>query len=138
MVTINFGVKITREKPLRNPLLPEDVRKHEAEYCLYLENCGWRLETGDQVIGSSVSSNLKGGEMLIALDRILGTKVVRAEVDTPSFDLRLEFSNGLRLLVFCFGASNENLDNYTFFTRSAYYVSRFTGKLDRVVRDAES
>lgn len=131
MVTLYFGGKRLRNRPIHNLSLSEDVRKYQGEYCLFLKDCEWRIQTSDEVIASSVSSNEKGGAMLSALDRLVGEYVVSAEVNRPCFDLRIGFGNGINLIVFCLGGSDEELDNYTFFSGHGYYVSKFNGLFEK-------
>ena len=131
MATLYFGGKRPRARPLKNLRLSEEVRKYEGEYCLYLEDCDWRIQTRDEVIASSVSSNKEGGAMLLALESLVGESVVNAKVDKVSFDLRIRFGNGAELMVFCFGKSDEELDNYTFYLEECHYVSRFDGCLEK-------
>lgn len=130
MVTLHFGEKIVRESPLKNKYLSEDMRNYEGEQCLYLEDCDWRIQTSTSVLASSLSSNEEGGEMLVALNQLVGKRVTAAQLELPSFDLRLEFENDLRLVVFCFGKSLEDLDNYTFYSKEHSYTSKFNGKLE--------
>lgn len=135
MVSLCFGEKIRRKKPVDNPHLSEDVRNFDAEYCLYLQECGWRLQTCKQVIASSASPNDNDGPMLAGLRSIVGERVLTAEVEDVSCDLKLEFSNGVNLRVFCFGRSGEEWDNYTFYTPAFWYSSTSNGHLDSGARE---
>jgi len=125
MVSLKFGGKTEKIIPSRNSTLSEDLRKYEAEYSLFLQHCDWRLQRSSEVLASSASSNHEGGPMLAALHQIVGQRVMEVEVDFPSFDLKMEFENGVRLIVFCFGNSTDDWDNYIFSTHSSHYSSTF-------------
>ena len=134
MATLNFGERIKRCRPIKNPMISVDSQNFEGEYCLYLENCDWRLQTSAKVIASSASSNHEGGVMVTAFNQIVGRKVIDIALDITSFDIIIEFENGIRLTTFCLGASDEELDNYTFFTPRAIYTAKFSGVLVRDFR----
>ncbi|WAC20021.1 hypothetical protein OVA24_01340 [Luteolibacter sp. SL250] len=137
MVTLDFGGKVARLRPLKNRHVSEDARNYKGEYCLFLQHCAWRIESADEVICSSSSSNHHGGPMLRGLQRLIGQRVSEATVHAPSFDLVLQFGNGLRLSIFCV-VGIDDWDNYTFHTGSHIYASTYNGHLEESLRDTVS
>ena len=66
----------------------------------------------------------KGGPIDQTLERLVGSRVVRADLAAPAFDLMLEFDNGLTRAIFADGPAQSD-DDYVLFTRHwAYGVSR--------------
>jgi hypothetical protein len=134
MVTLDFGEKVKRARPLHNPTLSDEARNYEGEYGLYLQDCDWRLQTRQKVLASSASSNEAGGVMLTGLGQIVGQRVREVTFDPPSFDLAIDFANEIQLLVFCFGKSVEEFDHYSFFSPALVYTASSGGELVRASR----
>ena len=122
MVSIKFGDKIKRRTPIANPHISEEARKFEGEYCLFIEGCAWRIENEEKVLGCSESSNEPDGAMIRALSQLKNKKVVSVSLQYPSFDFSLLFEQGVRLHVFCFSNTTDELDNYILFTRDSAWT----------------
>lgn len=129
MVTINFGEKYQRARPLLNPHVDPITRDYEAHWSLFIENGSWRLESPTFVFCSSKSSNLAEDEMIKNLEHLHGAVVVNATVVEPSGDLIVCFSNQTRLLVFCDCMREDDGDNYSLFTPSRIYTVKSKGAL---------
>ena len=116
VICLDFGRKLPRIKPLKNPTLTEEQRNYEGEYSLYIE-CAWRLQTKKQVLCSSTSSNMTGQDMLNGLSQLIGGQVVKVAVRALGGDLTIHFDNGLILLVFADqGNEADDIDNYTYYS----------------------
>jgi hypothetical protein len=98
-----LGEKIPREKPLSNPGHPREYRENEGEVNL-LVWCTWRLRDDQHPISSSDDSPDHVRE---ALTRLVNASVAQVELISPAWDLRLHFSNGLVLEVFCDHLSDD-------------------------------
>jgi hypothetical protein len=125
MVTLYFGKKVLRERPLKNFSLADMVRKYEGEYCLFLVDCLWRIQDDRKVVASSASSNHKGGEMLEAVNHLIDDNIIKVDVDTISGDLVLYFSKGLKMLIFCYFSSQDDSTNYRYYTPKKIYDLKF-------------
>lgn len=116
LVTLSFGKKMPRTTPLRNSKLSAEQRQFEGEYELYIE-CAWRLESKDEVICTSTSSNEHGSIREQRLLRLPGQVVSTASISSPGFDLRLCFDYSTSLIVFADQANETDCYvNYTFLT----------------------
>lgn len=91
-----LGDQIPREQPVRNPAHPESFRMNRgaAELLVW---CSWRLERFTDVLASSDQERL-GVSMLM---RLVGTEITNLECVAPAWDLRIDFSDGHRIVVFC-------------------------------------
>ena len=89
-----LGGKVRRERPLRNPKLPESIRRSEGEFGLMIW-CSWQLRDHKGPVTSSAdeSAGLETG-----LDRLRGKTICKVSVDDGWY-LRVDFSGGLRLSV---------------------------------------
>lgn len=113
-ISLDFGGKQPRERPLKNPHLTDDQQRFEGEYVLYV-TCTWRLQLRDRVICSSTSSNAKDGPLQKGLGRLVDDIVNQVSVGPPAFDVEIRFQSGLVLLVFCDISNDEDEDNYSIF-----------------------
>lgn len=121
-VALDFGRRVPRRRPLRNPCLSTDQQMYQGEYSL-LVTCAWRLQGRKRVICSSTSSNHEAGPMQTALKRLIGTRVHGISLHGPALDMKISFDGGLALLVFCDQANEKEAeDNYSFFSPSAVYT----------------
>jgi hypothetical protein len=78
--------------------------KHRIEtgvFC-FIILCSWRIETSNEIIctwqdndGDDYSKIFSSAELF------KGSKVIKIDLSMPSYDLTIEFSNGLILKVFC-------------------------------------
>jgi len=94
--TLICGDKVPRPKPLANPMHPQEFREFRGSHEL-LVWCSWRLEQRDAVLASSAQERLGTAE----LNRMCDATVESVDCTPPAWDLRIAFSNGLRLVVFC-------------------------------------
>jgi hypothetical protein len=132
MFTLELGEKFPRDRPVQNPHLAAVVREHEAEFCLFVKDTPWRVQSVTEVVATWLDANAKDGPMVAALDRLAGARVVAAELDEPARDLKLSFDNGLTLVVFPDGSpsESENDDDYTLFTRHWSFSVRDGGRVE--------
>jgi hypothetical protein len=130
-VLFDFGMKIPREKPLKNQYLSEVVRNNESEKSLFVR-CVWRIISKQEVICGCWEDNSNGGPMLQGLERFLGSKVVRTVLSCPGLDLNLEFDNGLTLQIFCDSTDTteeKDYQNYWLTVPAGHYVVNAKSKL---------
>jgi hypothetical protein len=92
-----LGAKIRRAESISLRGRADEFDQFEGEANL-LVWCTWRLDTDASPLSSSddVQENV-----VAALQRLVGHKVANVQVDLPGWDLRIDFSGGLRLRVFC-------------------------------------
>lgn len=95
--TLVLGKKVARPVPLTNLAHAENYRQNEGEANL-LVWCSWRLDEPDQPVTSSDDTTQAIAQ---GLGRIVGATLTSLEASPPAWDLKLAFSNGLRLSVFC-------------------------------------
>ena len=112
-VTLDFGRKIERARPLRNPNLPESLRHFKGEFGVFIQNCAWRLDS-DRIVCSSKTPNDNQGAMVRGLRMLIGQHVVTTTAMLPGHDLVIEFSKAhtLRLFCDCFDQERDG-DNYS-------------------------
>lgn len=116
VVALDFGQKIQRSRPLRNPSLTHEQRHFEGEISIIVE-CAWRIDSPIRVLGGSADDNRQGGPMLNALDKLIGSRVEGVRALAPGYDLLVVFEEDLRLGVFAVETNlDENIDNYSIFT----------------------
>ena len=94
--TLVLGDRVLRETPLSNPAHPEAFRKFRGTVEL-LVWCSWRLQGEAAVLASSAQEEAG----LPHLDALVGATVAAIVCAAPAWDLVLDFSNGLRLQIFC-------------------------------------
>jgi len=92
-----LGNKVPRQTPLKNPAQSEEFRCFEGEVNL-LVWCSWRLDGIDAPLTSSDDVEVS---VVSRLSQLIGASVTNAATVAPAWDLNLDFSNGLRLCVFC-------------------------------------
>ncbi len=112
VVSLDFGEKIPRERPLRNPELTEDQRLFKGESSLFVE-CDWRLETEQEVLCSSTDPVPFSAAVLASLDQMVDRRIVGIEVAKPGWDVGLRFEGALHLSVFCSETGGDERDNYS-------------------------
>jgi len=121
-IVLDFGDKIARRHVLSNPHLSCDQNMFEGSYSLFIK-CAWRLQNQREVLCSSTSSNKKGGRMQMGLTELVGSNVIGIYICPQTYDVKLTFSNNLRLYIFCDMANSvDNDDNYSLFTPSDIYT----------------
>lgn len=122
MVSLEFGEKRPRAKPVKNPRLDPLIRNYEGEWSLYIQDAAWRLDGPEEVLCSSRSSNEAGGEMLQGLHQLTDAVVTGVKLFKPGGDLLLVFSNGLKLTLFCDCMNEDEGDNYSVFAPSFIFT----------------
>ena len=128
--TLDLGAKFRLDRPIPNELLAPDVREYEAAYVLFVEGCPWRVQTATEVVGSWDDDNANDGPMVAALERLIGARVVAAEVEPPAWDLTVSFDHGLRLVVFADGTPRTEYDDYSFATPDVTYIVGKGGRVE--------
>lgn len=102
--------------------------------------CAWRLDKKDKVICSWNDGNDKNGLMRQGLNELVNKGVVSVRVESPAYDLTLQFENELSLKIFCDQTNPEEDDeNYTFFVKDFTYTVELKGsitKAGRSIREA--
>ena len=111
VISLGFGRKIKRAKPLSNVALTEDERVYAAEIELTIY-CSWRLRVSEDTSCSWRDFEDEGSRVLTRLKTLVGKSVISATVQPISFDLGIEFENSLLLEVFCDINLDEGDDNY--------------------------
>lgn len=129
-VSIDFGEKLGRNKPLSNPNIPEISRKYYGEFSIYIEECAWRLESIETIICGSLSPNDNNGIIINGLNRLVGKKVEDVNIIRPALDLEIIFEDSLKLILFCNTLTIEDGDNYTLFFPERVYSVQGYGVLD--------
>lgn len=118
LITLCFGGRIARKKPLKNRWLTEEERHYEGEYELYVE-CAWRLENKDAVLCSSTSSNHRGSIRELSLRKLIGCRVRDVEVSSPAADLEIDFGGDLKFRVFADQVNEvDEYSNFVFSSKS--------------------
>ena len=95
--SLSFGKQIKRRTAIPNNVHTDDFKYYSGEITLYIW-CVWRL---DGKIAPVTSSDDSDEAFLSGLERLVGERVQNAELFKPGWDLALDFSNDLRLKVFC-------------------------------------
>jgi hypothetical protein len=118
-ISLEFGNKIKRSKPLLNRNLTDDLRYFQGEYGFFVE-CSWRVEDANLIICGSKSS---GEDISFGLNKLINEEVESIEILEVSFDLILRFTNKFALKIFCDEVDvEENIDNYTLSSPSLNYI----------------
>ena len=94
-----LGKKIKRETPLDNKSHPTSFRKYQPEHTVMVW-CAWRLSKDGRAIAASGAS-IRNEIFHSRLRRLSGRKIVSIESSGPFYDLKILFSKGWRLDIFC-------------------------------------
>src|SRR4051812_10034701 len=62
-VSFDFGKKVRRVKPLKNPRISQELRQYTGEVSLFV-TCSWRLDSEVEVLCGSEDDNSEEGPML--------------------------------------------------------------------------
>jgi hypothetical protein len=92
-----LGAKIPRAEPisLRGRSYEFDQYEGEANLLVW---CSWRLDSDTAPLTSSDDTQEK---VVASLNHLVGQKTLRVSVEMPGWDLRIDFTDGLCLRVFC-------------------------------------
>jgi len=110
-VGIDIGDKVRRRKPIENPYLSIEQQHFRGKFRLSIEDCAWRLNSATEIICASTSDNANEGPLVRGLQRIVGVYIKSVEFSFPTFDLTVNFSNGLTLYLFCDQCNSFDLAN---------------------------
>lgn len=91
-----LGKRVPRPAPLRH-VQSEEFRNNDGEYNL-LVWCSWRLDGESEALASS---DQEPETIARALAVLVNQTISEATCSAPAWDLRLEFSGGQKLMVFC-------------------------------------
>ncbi len=115
MVSLAFGEKLQRKRPLRNPTLSPEQREFDGEFVLFVKDSAWRvLSENNKVICTSDDNNESGGPMLSGLNQLIGSYVFSINVANDTGGLDLFFSDGLCIQLEGVDCINT-LDSYSLF-----------------------
>lgn len=118
MITLDFGGKIPRRKPISNPTLSGEQQKFQGDVVLFIQFAAWRIDSASSVICSSTSPNDLDGPFGEGFRSLLRKRVMNIDVSSPGCDLMIEFENGFVLRVFCDQVNGEdNVCNYSLHLR---------------------
>lgn len=120
-LSMRFGEKFLRARPLANPHLTAEERAFDARNSLFIE-CAWRLDSVGGVVCSCSDSNEKGERMLTGLATLVGATVTRFEVRPPAHDLTIWFGDDRRLSLFCDQTGDHDSSEYVVF-RPTYWIA---------------
>lgn len=113
ILSLGFGKKILRAKPLANTQLKDDVRKYDAEFKMMIY-CSWRLSDPGGVLCGWRDSNDNNQVVLDCLSSLEGMNVMAVKLDSLTLDLSILFEKNISLSIFCDQTSDFDSDeNYT-------------------------
>jgi hypothetical protein len=129
VVSLRFGAKIRSKRPLRNPALSLEERNFEGERSLIIY-CDWRLEAGGAILSSSQNTNDYGDLEMTPFDGVKNNTVTDIAFSSPMHDLRIEFSSGIALSIFCdLAVRGDGDSNYVMFNPLTCISVTTQGKL---------
>ena len=141
-LTMGFGQRIERTRPLDNPFLTPQDRHFVGEYSLFI-TCMWRLDSKSKVICGSYEPNDNDGYMIQQINKLAGLKVISAKAFPPGYDLEISFEKGLTFRAFCLETDPEDkggnfclfIENYCYSieTRSEIKYEEYKKKAGRNV-----
>lgn len=118
MVTLDFGDRIPRKRPMKNPNLSPEQRGFVGEFSMYLQDAAWRLDGRRGPICSSSDDNDLDGPMVTGLRQLKGRVVKEARIRNSVGDLELAFNGEHVLHVFCVQTNSEDdVDNYSLYAK---------------------
>ncbi len=127
-VLMSLGKKIPRKQELPNPRLEPEKRRFRGEYVLYIMS-SWRLDSAKQVVCGAWDDSSPGGPMLKGLACLVGTTVSGFSLDRVALDLDIQFSNDLRMKIFCDQWNVGQWENYWLSTSSGVHVAGLRSEL---------
>lgn len=128
VINLYFGEKRRRARALTNPHLTPDERAFEGEKGVVVYS-SWRLESTGEILSTSQNVGPDGID-LNQLLRVKGSVVDSIEFVSSLHDLRVGFSSGIALAVFCDIATGmEDDSNYVLFNETTSVAVTPTGRL---------
>lgn len=132
-VSLEFGQRVQRLRPLSNPALSEEQRLTEAEYSVFVL-CSWRLDSEFEVICGAWDDNSEGGPMLKGLDLLIGRRLDAFNLIAPGLDLELRFGN-ISFRIFCDNVNEDDKeDNYSLFLPAEIVTIATRSRMEREQR----
>lgn len=110
MVTLAFGEKIRRTRPIKNPSLSEEQRQFEGEFVVFIKDAYWCLYQCGQQLCTSNESNEIDGPLLSGLRQLVGKPIISASVIDNRGAFELANDNGFCLKISC---TNDRAENYS-------------------------
>jgi hypothetical protein len=131
-ISLDFGSKFPMKKPLRSRRTGEVIEDNEFEFGLFAVGTPWRVRTSTEVFASWTDDGEADPDIAGELRRVIGTRVIRAELGTPAPDLAIEFENGVILEVFADGTPRSDDDDFdfVFFTRYESISAGWGGRIE--------
>ena len=88
MVSLAFGEKILRHKPLKNPTLTQEQRAFDGEFIVFIKEAPWRiLDENKSTICTSDDNNEVDGLMLSGLKILIGSPVSAISITHERFSI---------------------------------------------------
>ena len=113
-IKLEFGERVPRRMPVRNPFLAQDQRDYEGEFDLFVE-CAWRLEQNQTVVCGSTDNGRRDGPIVTGLSRLTDKTVLDVALAEPVPDLTIRLTDDFVLRLFCDQTNlEEGWDNYSF------------------------
>ena len=128
IITIDVGEKILRGKPLQNSHLSPLVKKYNSSFGFMLHS-PWRIYSKEVTISGSHMTNERNGKMITGLDSLLKKTITKVECTKPAFDLTIEFSSNIKLVVYCANIDMPYTECYTFHSPKGWFEVVYDGKL---------
>lgn len=130
VVSLGFGEKKLKNRPIDNTALSEDERTFDPEVEIVIY-CAWRLSHSDGVLCGWRDSNEAGGAMLGGLSLLREKKIINIQLCLKSYDLKLHFEGDICLNIFCDQTSDFDSDeNYTLFVDNTAYTVGLKSKVE--------
>lgn len=103
--SLALGRKIKRKNKIDNKFLSKSYQENDPEYHLSVW-CSWRLSKKNKVVVTSddCENNYKWCKYLA---KLMGTFITKVQVMNQFFDLKIIFSGGYRLDIFCDNGNKE-------------------------------
>lgn len=115
MVSMDFGQRVRRSVPLKNPTLSSSQREFEGEIKIFIQNAQWELLQKGTRICNSDDDNRIDGPIVSGLSRLIGKQVHTADVISHFGDLEIGFGDGFQLKITCARIAQDS-DCYSLFS----------------------
>lgn len=92
--SLEIGAKVPAKRPLTNPALSEDVRRHVAEFSVFAM-CPWELWENASFMCSWTDDETPDGTIERGLAKLVGRKVIGAMIRPPFWTIEIRFEGGL-------------------------------------------
>lgn len=132
VISLSIGEKYPSKNPSKNTFLSDLVRSNDSEYSL-LVSCPWRIEDSSEILCGSHHTNDNDGPYQSGFERIVGSNIIETYCSAPALDLRLDFSNGVALSVFCAEIGIDDDECYAFGTPNGWFTVFFDGRIEHNV-----